>query len=164
MVWLVLLFTVVPLVELWLLLLVGEQLGLWPTLGVVVGTGLTGAWLARREGLRVVRRWREALAEGRMPEEGVLGGLLVLVGGVLLVTPGLLTDVSGFLLLVPATRRLVAARVARSVRARIDSGGIRVVEVRGSGFPGGAEATPRAAVIDGVAEEVEPRPARGEEG
>ncbi len=81
---LLLLFTVVPLVELYLLLVIGSSIGFWPTVAIVLTTGLLGAWLAKSEGLRVYRKWQASLAQGRLPEEGVLGGLLVLVGGVLL--------------------------------------------------------------------------------
>lgn len=122
-----LLFTAVPLLDLWLLLAIGDVIGFWPTLGLVLLTGFAGATLARVEGLRVLGAWRAALAAGRLPEEGVLSGVLVLVGAVLLVTPGVITDVAGLALLVPASRRL-AARALRAWLARqIRSGRVRVV-------------------------------------
>lgn len=128
---LVLLFTVVPLVELYLLLLIGGWLGFWPTVGLVLVTGLFGAWLAKREGLRAIERWRSSLSRGQMPEEGVLGGVLLLVGGVLLVTPGVLTDVTGLALLVPASRRRIARWlrpwIHRRIERGVDAGTIRVV-------------------------------------
>jgi len=155
---LLLLFTVVPLVELYLLLLLGRLLGFWETVLIVLVTGIVGAWLAKREGLRVFRRWREAIAEGRMPEEGVLGGLLVLVGGVLLVTPGVLTDVVGLLLLFPPTRRLVADRLRRSAERRIQDGTVRVVTFNQEmgGSPHGVPRR-RGDVIDVEGEEVDGR-------
>ena len=119
---LLLLFTVVPLVELWLLLWIGDRVGFWPTVGIVLATGLVGATLAKAEGLRVVQRWQEATSRGQMPEEGVLGGLLVLVGGVFLITPGVLTDVTGLLLLFPPTRRLVAGFVRRRFERGLQNG------------------------------------------
>lgn len=115
MVWL--LFVIVPLVELYLLLAVGSLVGFWPTVLLVLVTGMLGASLARREGFRVLRRWQEALARGEMPEEGVLGGLLVLVGGVLLITPGVLTDAVGLLLLLPPSRRWIGRWLMRYVQA-----------------------------------------------
>ena len=130
---LLLLFTVVPLVELYLLLFIGDFLGLLPTVAIVLVTGVLGAWLAKREGFRVYRKWQEALAEYRMPEEGVLGGLLVLVGGVLLVTPGVLTDITGLLLLIPPSRRVIAAFMRSRVEKRIQDGSVHVVT-----FTGGA--------------------------
>ena len=130
---LLLLFTVVPLVELYLLLQLGELLGLWPTVGIVIATGAVGAWLAKAEGLRVLGKWRSSLARGQIPEEGVLGGLLVLVGGVLLVTPGVLTDLTGLLLLIPPTRKLVADRLRRHVERRMQDGSIQVVSYTSAG-------------------------------
>jgi UPF0716 protein FxsA len=134
---LALLFTVVPLVELYLLLLIGDLLGLLPTVTVVVATAFVGAWLAKREGRRVLGQWRESLGAGRMPEEGVLGGVLLLVGGVLLVTPGVLTDVAGLALLVPFTRVRVADWLRPRIEARlqrgVDAGSIQVVNM-GGGF------------------------------
>lgn len=131
---LLLLFTVVPLVELYLLLYLGSFIGFWPTVAIVLVTGVLGAMLAKREGLRVFRRWSDALREGRMPEEGVLGGVLVLVGGVLLVTPGVLTDVTGLLLLFPPTRRFVAERLRRYAERRIAGGQLHVVSYGMGGF------------------------------
>lgn len=124
---LLLLFTIVPLVELYLLLFIGDLVGFWPTVAIVASTGALGAWLAKREGLRVLGKWQAALAESRIPEEGVLGGVLVLVGGVLLVTPGVLTDFSGFLLLIPPTRRIIAGFVMRWVERRVAGGSVQVV-------------------------------------
>jgi UPF0716 protein FxsA len=135
-------FTVIPLVELYLLLAMGRQFGFWPTLGSVVVTGLLGTVLARREGVRVLRAWQRSLSQGRVPEEGILGGVLVLVGGVLLVAPGVLTDVTGLLLLFPPTRRLVAAGVRRMLERRVASGRLRVTTFQAGPFARPAEAQP----------------------
>jgi UPF0716 protein FxsA len=105
---LLLLFTVLPVVELYLLISIGQAVGSGPTVALVLVTGLLGAWLAKREGGRVLRSWQESMARGQAPKEGVIASVLVLVGGVLLVTPGVVTDVTGLLLLVPWTRRLAA--------------------------------------------------------
>ena len=168
---LLLLFTVTPIVETYLLVLLGQHLGFWWTVAIVLVTGVLGAFLGKREGLKVWRAWQEALAQGRMPEEGILGGVLVLIGGVLLVTPGVLTDLTGILLLAPPSRRVIARHVRRrlerrfadattTTRVRVDMGGGRVyerVEVRG-----GRGRDPD--VIDAEAEVVEERrPARPEE-
>ena len=109
----VLLFTVVPLVELYLLTLLGEAMGFWNTVLLVVVTGLVGGWLAKLEGRRVWHKWQQSLSAGKLPEEGVVGGVLLLVGGVLLVTPGVLTDLTGLLLLIPPTRALIANKLVR---------------------------------------------------
>ncbi|HCF57040.1 MAG TPA: exlusion protein FxsA [Myxococcales bacterium] len=115
---LVLLFALLPFVELYLLIVIGGRIGLWPTVGLVVATGVAGALLAQHEGLRVVRSWRDALAQGRLPESGLVEGLLVLIGAVLLLVPGVLTDVAGVVLLVPPARRLVAGRVQKRLATR----------------------------------------------
>ncbi len=127
-------FTVIPVVELYLLISVGRQVGALPTVAFVVGTGLLGAVLARREGLRVLRSWTEATARGRLPEDGILSGALVLVGAVLLISPGVLTDVTGLFLLVPPTRRWVAARLRRALERRMKAGTLRVTGFRVGGF------------------------------
>jgi UPF0716 protein FxsA len=115
---LLLLFTVTPIVETYLLVLLGQHLGFWWTVAIVLITGVLGAVLGKREGLKVWRAWQEALAQGRMPEEGILGGVLVLIGGVLLVTPGVLTDLTGIALLAPPSRRLIARYVRKRLEAR----------------------------------------------
>ena len=102
---LLILFTAVPLLELYLLLVTGRWLGLLPTIALVVGTGTLGAWLARSQGLTTLARVRRELAEGSVPTGALVEGLLILVAGAVLLTPGLLTDACGFLLLIPASRR-----------------------------------------------------------
>ncbi|WP_437737039.1 FxsA family protein [Sorangium sp. So ce1335] len=126
---LILLFTVVPIVELWLLLSIGDLIGFWPTVAFALGTAVFGAALGKREGLKVLAAWRGAMAEGRIPDEGLTGGLLVLLGAALLVTPGVLTDLAGILLLLPPTRR----RIAALVRARLE----QRVAASAAGFGGG---------------------------
>jgi UPF0716 protein FxsA len=121
-----LLFTIVPLVELYLLLSIGRVVGFWPTVAIVVLTGVLGASLAKREGLRVLNQYRTTLAQGRMPEEGLLGAVLILVGGVLLIAPGVLTDLTGLCLLFPPTRRLVARKVRAHLSAGMRKGTIHV--------------------------------------
>ncbi|WP_437580316.1 FxsA family protein [Sorangium sp. So ce887] len=116
---LILLFTAVPILELWLLLSIGDVIGFWPTVAIALGTAVLGAALAKREGLKVLASWRGAMAEGRVPDEGLTGGLLVLLGAALLVTPGVLTDVAGLLLLVPPVRRRLAAAVRERFERRV---------------------------------------------
>lgn len=131
-----LLFTVVPLTELYLLLALGKVMGFWPTVALVAVTGVAGATLAKREGLRVLRTYQQTLLQGRVPEEGLLGAVLVLVGGVLLLTPGILTDVTGLLLLVPQSRRIIARFVKRRLEKSVQAGAVRVTTF-GVGGPGG---------------------------
>lgn len=117
-----LLFTLVPLVELYLLVTIGGWMGVAPTIALVAVTGILGAWLAKREGRKALIGYREALTQGRLPEDGVVSGLLILLGGVLLITPGIVTDVAGLLLMIPPIRRKVAELITRRVERRINSG------------------------------------------
>lgn len=120
---LLLLFTVVPALELILLIQLGRYVGFWPTAGLVLGTGIVGAWLARREGLKVFRAVSTEMAEGRMPTDHLLDGLLILVAGAVLLTPGLLTDAAGFVLLAPPGRRFIRSVVSKAISKRISATG-----------------------------------------
>ncbi len=130
------LFGLVPFVEVYLLLQIARHMGFMPTFAMVLVTGFVGVTLARREGLRVLGKWRETLAGGQVPEEGLLSALLVFLGGVLLVIPGVLTDLVGVLLLLPPTRRLVAAQVRRRLERSMRRGAVRVTHF-GVGGPFG---------------------------
>ena len=116
---LLLLFTLVPLVELALLLLIGDQMGLPFTLGLVIVTGVVGAWLARQQGLRCWREVQRQMSQGQLPAEPLLDGLMILVAGALLLTPGVLTDALGFALLLPPIRKRVRRYLAKWFKARI---------------------------------------------
>jgi UPF0716 protein FxsA len=126
------LFAALPLVDIWVLLQIGRAVGFANAVLFVVITALLGAFLAKSQGVRVMREWQQAMAQGRLPDEGVLSGALVLVGGLLLVSPGVITDVFGILLLLPPTRRLAAAGLGRWLRRRMAEGKIHVVT--GGGF------------------------------
>lgn len=120
------LFIAVPLLELFILIQVGEAVGLWPTIGLVVLTGFLGATLARLEGLRVLLRLRGDLAQGRLPGEALMDGFGVLLGGILLLTPGILTDLLGFAFLIPPTRRWLVKGIRERLERRLEHGAIRV--------------------------------------
>jgi len=115
------LFIFVPLLDLAILVRLGQALGFWPTIGLVVATGTVGAFLARSQGLRVVNGIRTEMSVGQIPSSRLLDGLLILIGGTLLLTPGLLTDLAGFLLLLPPSRgrlkEILRRRVERMVRS-----------------------------------------------
>ena len=109
---LLLLFTLVPLLELFLLIKVGELIGVWATVVLVITTGALGAFLTRIEGMRVLGQVRNDLQAGRVPTERLLDGFLILLAGAVLLTPGLITDALGFFLLVPPGRRVIREAVA----------------------------------------------------
>ena len=102
-----LVFTIVPIIEVWLLIRVGRVIGALPTVGILLAVSLTGAWLARSQGFRVVVAIREELAAGHLPAAHILDGALILAGGILLLVPGFFTDFIGLFFLIPATRTLL---------------------------------------------------------
>jgi UPF0716 protein FxsA len=116
---LLLLFTVVPLTELWLLVRVGKVIGFGPTLLMVLVTGVVGAALARREGLRILGQIQKELNAGHLPGDQMIDGLLILIAGAVLITPGILTDVAGFALLVPGVRSLIRTGLKKRFRTHI---------------------------------------------
>lgn len=99
-----LLFAVVPVAEIYVLVSVGGAIGVLPTIALVLLTALVGAHLARMQGLSVMLRIRENLAQGFMPAEELLDGLLIFMAGMVLLAPGFLTDIAGLLILLPVTR------------------------------------------------------------
>jgi UPF0716 protein FxsA len=122
---LLLLFVLLPLVELAVLIQVGRAIGLGWTLALVVATGFLGATLARRQGLRAWRALQDELAAGRVPGGALIDGLLILIGGIVLLTPGILTDAAGFALLMPPTRNALKRRLRRRFEAAIERGEAR---------------------------------------
>lgn len=114
------LFIFVPLAELFCFLRIGSQIGLPATFAIIVITGILGAWLARVQGLRTLSKFQRSMAEGRLPHEEVIDGVLILVAGAVLLTPGFLTDGIGFLLLVPAFRTEIRRRLGHHLKSRIE--------------------------------------------
>jgi len=109
------LFIAVPLLELWVLIEVGSRIGTGPTIGLVVVTAIAGASLARWQGLSAIERMRTMSRAGKIPAEPVFDGILILLAAALLLTPGILTDILGFALLVPLTRRIIRARIRKRI-------------------------------------------------
>ncbi|MDO9517654.1 MAG: FxsA family protein [Methanosarcinaceae archaeon] len=116
------LFVVVPFVELYILIELGTRIGAMPTLGIVILTGIAGAALAKHQGLEVLRRIQTEMSYMQMPGDAMFDGVLVLVGGILLMTPGILTDITGFLLLIPFSRGIFKLYIKDWVSRKIQSG------------------------------------------
>ena len=100
-------FTVIPFLELYLLLTIGKYLGPLNTIMIVIITAFFGALLARAQGLRTMLRVKESMLQGQMPAEELIDALLIFAAGVVLLTPGFITDLAGFLILIPYTRSLL---------------------------------------------------------
>jgi UPF0716 protein FxsA len=153
---LILLFIVVPVAELYVIIKVGELIGVWPTLALLLADALLGSWLLKHEGRGAWRRFNQALEERRFPGREVADGALIIVGGTLLLTPGFLTDIVGVFLLLPPTRA-----ISRRLLKRLTIGRFMVVGISGgprgpSGAPttNGGRRPPRDYDFDATAEEV----------
>ncbi len=149
---LILIFIVVPIVELYVIIQVGGLIGVWPTLALLLADAVLGSLLLRHQGRGAWRRFNQALAERRFPGREVADGLMIAIGGTLLLTPGFVTDIFGVLLLLPPTRA-IARGLLRGYAAR------RFVVVGMSGDRGGAQRrdpAERPYDFDGTAEEIDP--------
>ena len=143
---LIVLFIIVPIAELAVLIQVGQLIGVWWTIALLVADAILGSLLARSQGRLAWRRFNEALQAGRAPAREVMDGALVLFGGALLLTPGFLTDILGIVLLLPPTRALVRAVLVRRFAGRM------VASMRGPRVSGGPAARPRQAYdVEGTA-------------
>lgn len=123
---LLLLFTLGPLLELYLLIEVGRAIGTWPTVLLVISTGFFGVMLARAEGFLVLRRIGDNLRCGEVPGDELLNGVLILIGAAFLLTPGLISDTAGFLLLIPGSRTRVKHFIRRKLKKALDDGTMRI--------------------------------------
>ena len=112
-------FIVIPFIELAILIKMGGLIGLWPTILIVASTGIVGAYLARNQGFSILTKIRSELNSGIMPAESLIDGFLILIGGVVLLTPGLLTDLSGLLLLIPFSRKKIKRYLKTKIYEKI---------------------------------------------
>jgi UPF0716 protein FxsA len=117
---LVILFIGVPFAELYVLIQVGHAIGVLNTLGLLLLVSIVGAWLAKREGIGVIRRMQAALNAGRVPGAELVDGFLILLAAALMLTPGFLTDIVAIFLLLPPVRAVVRRTLRRSFARRIE--------------------------------------------
>ena len=143
---LLLIFIVVPIAELYVIYLVGDAIGILPTLLLLAADSVLGSMLMRSQGRSVWRKFNATMAAGQVPHKELQHGVAVIFGGAFLITPGFLTDVIGLLLLLPPTRALILRLVARTIKRRI---GARVAGER-------PRARPRHADVEGTATEYPP--------
>lgn len=121
-----LLFTLVPVIEIYLLVQISALLGPLSTIILVIATGFAGASLAKLQGVQTITRIQENLKQGIMPGDEVIDAFLILLAGIVLITPGLLTDVAGILLLIPSTRKSFKLFIKREFEKRVKSGQINI--------------------------------------
>jgi UPF0716 protein FxsA len=119
MAFLVLLFIVVPIAEIYVIVKVGEAIGILPTLAILLADAVLGSMLLRHQGRSAWRRFNAAIAEGRFPGREAADGVMIAVGGTLLLTPGFISDVVGLLLLLPPTRAVIRSGLFRYLRRRV---------------------------------------------
>lgn len=124
---LLLLFISIPVIEMTLFMTIGYHIGLINTFVIILVTGVLGAALTRSQGMRALINFRKASAEGRLPANEAIDGLLILIAGAILLTPGFLTDALGFALLIPSVRHFVRTTIGKSFKGK--------VQVAGTGFP-----------------------------
>jgi UPF0716 protein FxsA len=121
-----LLFTIIPIVELIILIKLGQYIGLWYTIWLIVLTGAVGAVLAKRESLEVIHSIRRDLNEGILPGRCIVDGLLIFMGGVMLIVPGILTDVAGFVFIIPFTRYKIREKIIDWLRKKFIEGSFNI--------------------------------------
>lgn len=135
---LLLLFILLPFLEFALLLVIAEHTSWQFTLGLIIVTGVVGAWLARREGTQCLGRIQSELSQGQMPGDSLVDGMMILVAGAMLITPGIITDIFGFSLLIPPMRFRLKQLVIARLKHRIVVSGFSSVPQSGpqpgSGF------------------------------
>ena len=120
------LFTIIPIAELYLLIKIGGLIGALNTVLIIFLTAVIGAYLAKTQGFIVIRKINQALNEGRLPARELLDGLFVLLGGFTLLTPGFLTDLIGLSMLFPPTRILYSKLAVRIIQNKIETGQWRI--------------------------------------
>ncbi|MBM4762535.1 FxsA family protein [Bacillus sp. B15-48] len=118
---------IVPAVEIAILLWFGQLIGVLPTFLFILLTGLIGAYLAKQQGIVTIRKVQDNMERGIMPGDALLDGVCILIGGTLLLTPGFVTDIIGFLLLIPATRKHMKNWLAQFFRKRMDRRTITII-------------------------------------
>ncbi|MEH7236301.1 FxsA family protein [Bacillus sp. JJ1562] len=121
------LIIIVPALEISVLILSGKTLGIPITLLLIILTGVFGAWLAKKQGLEIIRRARHQMDHGQVPGEAIMDGICILIGAILLLSPGYIGDLTGFLLLLPVTRNYLKPVIANWIRRRIDRGQFTVI-------------------------------------
>jgi UPF0716 protein FxsA len=134
-------FLVIPIVEIYVLIQVGQVIGAWWTVLLLIADSIFGSWLLKREGVRAWRALQTALTEGRMPARELADAALIVFGGTLMITPGFVTDLVGLLAILPFTRP-VARRLLTAVVAR------RLVVVRNTHRPGPPDGVVQGEVVD----------------
>ena len=119
---LLILFVIVPVTELYILIEVGKKIGSLTTIGIIILTGIIGAYLVKSQGFMILRKIQNDLNEGIMPGDSLIQGAIILSGGILLLTPGFVTDIVGFIFLIPVSRNIVKKYLLKWLKGKIKEG------------------------------------------
>ena len=125
--YILLLIIAVPAAEIAVLLLSGNLIGVWPTIVLILFTGILGAYLTKKQGLETMRKAQEQIRYGQIPREAILDSICVLAGGILLLTPGFISDIAGLLMLMPPTRYYCKKLMIRGFQKWIDRNTITII-------------------------------------
>lgn len=112
-------FVIVPVTELYILIEVGKKIGSLTTIGIIILTGIIGAYLVKGQGFMILRKIQNDLNAGIMPGDSLIQGVIILAGGIFLLTPGFVTDIIGFIFLIPASRRVVKKYLLKWLKGKI---------------------------------------------
>jgi len=135
---LLLLFIIVPIIELVLLIQIGQLIGTLPTITLIIVTGVLGAFLVRRQGISVLNSIRAKAQAGQIPADSIFDGAIILIAGAFLMTPGILTDTAGFLCLIPPSRRFIKKIIWTRIQRAMRNGQIFTATSLGTNFQGRA--------------------------
>ena len=121
---LLILFIVVPVAELYVLIEVGKKIGSLTTIGIIIFTGILGAYLVKNQGFMILKKIQNDLNDGIMPGDSLIQGAIILAGGILLLTPGFVTDTVGFIFLIPASRNVIKKYLLKWLKGKIEKGNV----------------------------------------
>jgi UPF0716 protein FxsA len=119
---LLILFVIVPVTELYILIEVGKKIGSLTTIGIIILTGIIGAYLVKGQGFMILKKIQNDLNEGVIPGDSLIQGAIILAGGIFLLTPGFVTDIIGFIFLIPISRRVVKKYLLKWLKGKIKEG------------------------------------------
>lgn len=125
---LIALIIIIPALEIGLLIFSGKTIGLLPTITLIILTGVLGAWLAKKQGLEIIRKAQEQMGYGQIPGFAIIDGICILAGAIFLLTPGFITDLTGLFLLIPQTRHFIKPFIGKLFQRMIDKGRFTIIK------------------------------------
>jgi len=121
---LLILFVIIPVTELYILIEVGKRIGSLTTISIIIFTGILGSYLVKNQGFMILKKIQNDLNDGIMPGDSLIQGVIILAGGILLLTPGFVTDTVGFIFLIPASRNVIKKYLLKWLKGKIEKGNV----------------------------------------